>query len=63
MGYLYTVKHYSTIKKIIVIPFAATWMGLEIVRLSETEKNKYHMVSLIVDLKKMVQINLFTKQK
>ena len=39
-------------KKIIVIPFAATWMGLEIVRLSETEKNKYHMVSIIVDLKK-----------
>ena len=32
------------------MPFAATWMGLEIIILSEvshTEKGKYHMVSLI----------------
>ena len=30
--------------------FAATWMDLEIIMLSEvsqTEKNKYHMISLI----------------
>ena len=36
-----------TIKKNKIIPFAATWMDLEIVILSETEKNKYHMVSVI----------------
>ena len=32
------------------MPFAATWMDLEIVILSEisqTEKDKYHMISLI----------------
>ena len=32
------------------MPFAATWMGLEIIILSEvrqTEKDKYHMVLLI----------------
>ena len=32
------------------MPFAATWMDLEIIKLSElsqTEKDKYHMISLI----------------
>ena len=32
------------------MPFAATWMDLKIIALSEvnqTEKNKYHMISLI----------------
>ena len=37
--------HYKHKNK--TIPFAATWMDLEIVILSETEKNKYHMVSVI----------------
>ena len=49
------------------MPFAATWMDLEIIMLSEvsqTEKDKYHMISLICGiLKKMVQMNVFTKQK
>jgi len=37
-------------KKNEIMPFAATWMDLEIVILSEasqTEKEKYHMISLI----------------
>ena len=36
------------------MPFAATWMDLETVILSEvshTEKDKYHMISLIWNLK------------
>ena len=44
-----TVEYYSAIKKNEIMPFAATWMGLEIVILSEvsqTEKEKYHMISL-----------------
>ena len=49
------------------MPFTATWMDLETVILSEvsqTEKDKYHMISLIYGiLKKMVQMNLSTKQK
>ena len=44
------------------MPFAATWMDLEIIILSEvkTEKDEY-MIN--VESKKMVQMNLFTKQK
>ena len=36
-----------------IMPFAATWMDLEIIMLnevSETEEEKYHMVSLICGL-------------
>ena len=37
------------------MPFAATWMDLEIVILSEisqTQKDKYHMISLICGILK-----------
>ena len=50
MGYIYTMEYYSAIKKNEILPFASTWMDLEIVILSEvsqTEKNKYHMISFI----------------
>ena len=43
------MEYYSAIKKNEIMPFAATWMDLEIVILSEvsqTEKDKYHMISL-----------------
>ena len=48
--YIYTIKYYSAIEKNEIVPFAATWMDLEIIILSEvshTEKGKYHMTSLI----------------
>ena len=38
-----------SLKKNEIMPFAATWMDLEIIILSEvsqTEKDKYHMMSL-----------------
>jgi len=40
-------------KKNKIMPLAATWMDLEIIKLSEisrTEKYKYHMMSLLRDL-------------
>ena len=48
------------------MPFAATWMDREIIILSEisqTEKDKNHMILLILEFKHMIQMNLFTKQK
>ena len=50
MWYKYTVEYYSAIKKNKIMPFAATWIDPEIVILSEisqTEKDKYHMISPI----------------
>ena len=45
----YTMEYYSAIKKKI-LPFAAVWMELENIMLSEishSEKDEYHMISLI----------------
>ena len=43
------------------MPSEATWMDLEII--IKSEKDKYHMVSLTVQSKKVTEMNLFTKQK
>ena len=48
--YVYTMEYYSAIKKNEIMPFAATWIDLELVILSEVsqaEKEKYRMISLI----------------
>ena len=50
MWYIYTMEYYSALKKNEIVPFAATWMQLEIIILSEVsqkEKDKYHMIPLI----------------
>uniref|UniRef100_A0A8D2BI88 Uncharacterized protein n=1 Tax=Sus scrofa TaxID=9823 RepID=A0A8D2BI88_PIG len=50
MWYIYTMEYYSAIKKNKIMPFAATRMELETLILSEVsqkEKDKYHMISLI----------------
>uniref|UniRef100_A0A8D0W5G0 DUF1725 domain-containing protein n=1 Tax=Sus scrofa TaxID=9823 RepID=A0A8D0W5G0_PIG len=50
MWYRYTMEHYLAIKKNKIMPFAATWMELETLIVSEIhqkEKGKYHVISLI----------------
>ena len=50
MWYIYTMEYYTAIKKNEIMPSAATWMDLEIIILSEvsqTEKDKHHIISLI----------------
>ena len=47
---VHIMEYYSAIKKNEIMSFAATWMDLERVILSEvsqTQKEKYHMTSLI----------------
>ena len=48
--YMYTMEYYSAIKNNEILSFAAIWMDLEGIMLSEisqTEKDKYCMRSLI----------------
>ena len=49
MWYIYTMEYYTAIKKNEIMPFAAIWMDLEVVILSEVsqkERDKY-IISLI----------------
>ena len=61
------MEYYSAIKMNEVMPFAAAWMHLEIIILSEVSQTERqisyitHMRNLT--LKKRKQMNLFTKQK
>ena len=50
MWYIYIMEYYSATKKNEIMPFAATWMQLEITILNEVsqkEKDKYYMISLV----------------
>ena len=50
MWYIYTVEYYLARKKNDIIPFATIWIDRDILTLSEVsqkEKDKYHMISLI----------------
>jgi len=60
------MEYYSAIKKNDIMPFAATWVELETLILSEIsqkEKDKYHMISLISGIYYMAQVNLSTEKK
>ena len=55
MWYIYTVEYYSAVKKNEIMPFAATWIDLEIIILSEVsqkEKDKIpYDITYMWDLK------------
>ena len=44
MWYICTMEYYSGIKKNEIMPFAGTWMDLEIIILSEVRKRKTNTI-------------------
>ena len=44
MWYIYTMEYYTAIQKNEIMPFAATWMGLEIIILSEVSETKTNTI-------------------
>ena len=68
MCYIYTMDYYSAIKKNEILPFifATIWMNLEGIMLSEisqTEKDKYCMISLICGILKIQQTSEYNKKE
>ena len=60
------MEYHSATEKNEMMSFAATWMVLEIVILSEGSKNdkeQYRVVTYKQNLKEMLQMNLLMKQK
>ena len=60
MWYVYAMEYCSAIKKNGPMQFAAPWMKLEIITLSEVsqkEKDKYRMIRLTCGIQNMEQMN------
>ena len=55
--------YYSAIKKNKRMPFAATWMDLEMIIPSQTKTNIIRHHLYVESEKNMMQMNLFTTQK
>ena len=43
--YIYTIEYYSVIKMNEIMPFVATWMDLEIIRLSEVSQRQIYDIT------------------
>ena len=61
MGYIYKGILLS-LQKNKILPFVATWMELEIIILSEICHTEKNTMSLNIETKKIIQLNLYTKQ-
>ena len=44
MWYIHTMEYYSAIKKNEIMPFAATWVDLEMIILSEVNQTKTNII-------------------
>ena len=66
MRSIHAMEYSSVIKKNKIRPFATTGMNLEIIilnKVSQKEKDKYHMISLICGIQNIIKMTLSTKQK
>ena len=64
MSYIYTMEYYPAIKRNEIMAFAAMWMDLEIIMLSEvskTARHKCHMLSLTCGILKKGYNKLFCR--
>ena len=52
MGYIYTAEYYSAIKRNEIMPFATTWMDLEIIILSEVRLRQICDITYMWNLKR-----------
>ena len=60
------MQYYSAIKKNKILPFVATWMDLEGIMLSEVsqaEKHKYCMISLLCGILKIQQTSEYKRSR
>ena len=56
MWYIFTMEYYSAIKKNEILPFATTWLDLEIIILSEVSQKKRQLsyaITYMWNLKKL----------
>ena len=56
------MEYYLSIKKDGTLPFAATWMDLEVFVLNKSDRKKNTIWYHIYEIKNMIQMNWFTKQ-
>ena len=61
--YIYTMEYYSAIKKKEIMSFAATWMDLQIVRLSEVTERQISYITYIQNLKKSTNELIYKSEK
>ena len=59
MRHIYAMEYYPVINKKEIMPFAETWVDLEIIILTSNT----NMISPICGIKKTIQVTLFTKQE
>ena len=66
MVYIYIVEYYSAIKKNDIVPFATTWIDLEIITLSKISKKEKDKISQryhSCGINNITQMNMSTRQK
>ena len=55
------MEYYSAIKKNEILPIATMWMepeGIMLSEISQSEKDKYHMTSIICEIQDTKQMNI-----
>ena len=57
------IEYYSAIKKNEIKQFAATWMDLEVIILSEVSQTETDMIAPVCETQNILKMNLFTKLK